>query len=381
MPKCSATFSRRYPGLDAWRGVAALSVLLWHRYYDRSELAEGLWLGVQLFFVISGYCIAGAVDAALEHKSGFVPFMRRRIRRIGPPYLASIFVFIMLRAQFVFAEFDFDLAVSAMRIDLITWLQNLTMTPWVTLLDSYLRGRPADVPWHNRSLLVGVHWSLNYEEQFYLLAGAFLFFSRWLKSAALIAVPTLLAVGFELVNPNAISGLFVDYWLQFFVGVVVFLRLVKLNDVRWQRRVDLSLLLLAAGCFGTAIAVGQYPLDGARIQWLPAEAACLFFGAILVAGRTHATEGMRWYGRALGFVGRFSYSLYLIHQLLLERIRDAAALLARTLGTLPTEMLVLGGTMLCAYGFFLVFEKPYLNPALSLNAASTMGSSAEAQRS
>lgn|GEM_PF-4504555 len=45
--------SRRYQSLDAWRGVAALSVLLWHRYYDRTAAAAFLWLGVQLFFVIA----------------------------------------------------------------------------------------------------------------------------------------------------------------------------------------------------------------------------------------------------------------------------------------------------------------------------------------
>ncbi|HXN41580.1 MAG TPA: hypothetical protein VN918_07325, partial [Myxococcaceae bacterium] len=59
-------YPRRYASLDAWRGIASLLVLVWHRYWLRTPITNGFWLGVQLFFVISGYCIAAAVDNSLE---------------------------------------------------------------------------------------------------------------------------------------------------------------------------------------------------------------------------------------------------------------------------------------------------------------------------
>ena len=61
----------RYYGLDLWRGVACLLVLVYHVFgYRPSEsdstawwLTERAWVGVPMFFVISGYCIAAAAHA------------------------------------------------------------------------------------------------------------------------------------------------------------------------------------------------------------------------------------------------------------------------------------------------------------------------------
>ena len=80
----------RYESLDAWRGVACLAVVLFHStvcyvatpelearvrseggsWADWAILATGrLWIGVPLFFVVSGYCIAAAGDSALAGRS------------------------------------------------------------------------------------------------------------------------------------------------------------------------------------------------------------------------------------------------------------------------------------------------------------------------
>src|SRR5262249_19228694 len=84
---------------DLWRGVACLCVVLFHSVLLRIQNGHGgegaassalnflgnLWIGVPLFFVISGYCIAAAVDRASvrPHRSG--QFFMRRFRRIYPP--------------------------------------------------------------------------------------------------------------------------------------------------------------------------------------------------------------------------------------------------------------------------------------------------------
>jgi exopolysaccharide production protein ExoZ len=81
--------------LDAFRGCAALWVVLYHgrlesvvprfpgiehnAFYAFSTLGS---LGVQLFFVISGYCIASAAAASLRREDHSLAFMWARLRRI-----------------------------------------------------------------------------------------------------------------------------------------------------------------------------------------------------------------------------------------------------------------------------------------------------------
>jgi exopolysaccharide production protein ExoZ len=92
---------RPYLTLDAWRGFAALWVVMVHSCApvigtggDSPWLAHqplyafSAWgqLGVSLFFVISGYCIASAAVTALRKPRPLIHFLRSRVRRIYPPY-------------------------------------------------------------------------------------------------------------------------------------------------------------------------------------------------------------------------------------------------------------------------------------------------------
>src|SRR5881394_3841162 len=90
------TTAARYRTLDAWRGVAALAVLLFHAVSPvvpegggplAAVCRQGL-LGVFIFFPLSGYCILAAVEADPERRVG--RYLGRRARRILPPYWASI---------------------------------------------------------------------------------------------------------------------------------------------------------------------------------------------------------------------------------------------------------------------------------------------------
>src|SRR5262249_17824998 len=94
----------RYESLDFWRGVACLSVILYHSVLLRASLGQTsptyaswaiagldrLWVGVPIFFVISGYCIAAALDRASRTTSSASDFFFRRFRRIYPPLWAVI---------------------------------------------------------------------------------------------------------------------------------------------------------------------------------------------------------------------------------------------------------------------------------------------------
>jgi peptidoglycan/LPS O-acetylase OafA/YrhL len=85
------------------RGIAASMVMLWHFTSDsdsfRSAFPSVSWLffygdlGVWMFFAISGFVIPYAMDAMkYPIKSGAWPFFVRRLVRLEPPYIISVFL-------------------------------------------------------------------------------------------------------------------------------------------------------------------------------------------------------------------------------------------------------------------------------------------------
>ena len=97
----------RYRSLDLWRGAACLAVVVYHAagaatlssgssgFFDRLALPAlrvvGFgWIGVPVFFVISGYCIAATSDSQRHRGLPTRRFFERRFWRIYPPYWAFL---------------------------------------------------------------------------------------------------------------------------------------------------------------------------------------------------------------------------------------------------------------------------------------------------
>src|SRR5262249_5807489 len=97
----------RYETLDAWRGLACLMVVVHHAGYALGWAeTTGSWarwltwlavnrmnLGVTLFFVISGYCIAASLEATRRRGDTPWVFLGRRVWRIYPPYWVALLGF------------------------------------------------------------------------------------------------------------------------------------------------------------------------------------------------------------------------------------------------------------------------------------------------
>src|SRR5688500_7189677 len=104
------TASTRLRSIDALRGIAALGVVVYHAVEQgKQALPNNLleyplraiqfissfgYIGVFLFFVISGFCIhlqwARSRAAGHEPDIRFGPFWKRRLRRLYPPYLIAL---------------------------------------------------------------------------------------------------------------------------------------------------------------------------------------------------------------------------------------------------------------------------------------------------
>src|ERR1700734_548217 len=124
----STSYSERFDLLDAFRGLAALAVVIHHVIGSQNHSFQFGQPAVMVFFVISGYCIASAADACQRRGLGFLQFMWRRVRRIYPPYLLSLVFWIATRA-FKWRVTD----INELGRPWTAWLQNFTLTQWLTL--------------------------------------------------------------------------------------------------------------------------------------------------------------------------------------------------------------------------------------------------------
>lgn len=174
--------------IDGLRAIAVLSVLIYHAgfYQSGQKLLAGGFLGVDIFFVISGYLIASILLEEINSgRLNFIAFFQRRARRILPALffvmLCSAVVAPFLLSQQALEEFASSIAASG------AFVANL----FFQLQDSYTAE-----PSLRKPLLHT--WSLAIEEQFYLLFPLFLWLiwkkwrSKFMLAFALVTVVSLL---------------------------------------------------------------------------------------------------------------------------------------------------------------------------------------------
>jgi peptidoglycan/LPS O-acetylase OafA/YrhL len=321
-------------------------------------------VGVTLFFVISGYCIAATADTARRTPAGVGRYFVRRFRRIFPPYWAALGLTgtaVCLVAACGLPRLLADAESPIPYPGALTWQQwlgNLTLTEtW----RSHLTPDP-------RRLQLGPAWSLCYEEQFYAVCGLILLVCprRFFAGAGVVTVATLGVTAFSIRRPlPAIDGYFFDgHWLMFATGVVVYY-LVH-HAAGTGRRLGVAVVALTA-----ALAVYvRYNLlvDG---TWAAKDlmfhvATAAVFGLVLL-GLYRWDDGLANCAalRPLAFCGRLCYSLYLIHWPVVKLISHAAYErgLTGAWGTLAVTIPVSTAVSVAvAWGFHVAVERRFLNP-------------------
>src|SRR5581483_10365332 len=182
--------SRSYniPALDGIRGLAIVIVMLHHfqplipASNSAITIVKGFfsfgWMGVDLFFVLSGFLISGILLDTRESGNYFKAFYARRILRIFPLYY-TVLTLVLVRASFIHPRPNSVPVVADEK------LYYLYLVNWLTLWNG---------PW--RANFLGHFWSLAVEEQFYLLwpLCVWLFVRRKLTRLAVIVSMLSLAV-------------------------------------------------------------------------------------------------------------------------------------------------------------------------------------------
>jgi len=348
--------------LDAARGLAALWVFLYHIRLGIEpgvfrQFANAGFLGVPAFFVISGYCMMATSRRMLASRQSAGRFLRRRLRRILPPFWASILV--VLAVPFLGAAILAGLggafhwpAPRWRQFSALDWVELATLTKglWVT--------GGAHKPY---SAVNPVYWTLSIELQFYLVMTVALAFRRRFD-AILLAVTagcwgTWLAIG-----PFA-PGIFPEYWPMFALGLLLHtvldrgLRPARLFG-RWSGAASaVAFTLLLLGSLGLATC---FPSESLARQTVFA----LLCGLILwtASGIEPAVRAELLVSRALTGLGKISYSLYLLHIQLSSLVAMFVRPVIRGNGVLPALLCVLG-TLPLTYAFYRFCERPYTTHA------------------
>lgn len=287
------------PDLDGLRAVAILSVLAYHLSPTRGS---GGFVGVDVFFVLSGYLISAIIFKEIATcRFSVLAFYERRMRRIFPALFGMLIVVSTVISFFLLPNEFIGYAKSV--IAATTSSSNFYFWQHSGYFDS---------PTSNPMLHT---WSLAVEEQFYVLFPIFLlitrrFFAQWLKQSVVILLFASLAASVATVYYNVTTAFYMPYtraW-ELLLGTVISLGLFPRLRLAVVRN---GVTLLGIGMIGYSVLrySPQTPFPG-----LAAVVPCVGSALIIGAGESGSTlvgKALSW--RPMVFIGLISYSLYLYH--------------------------------------------------------------------
>jgi peptidoglycan/LPS O-acetylase OafA/YrhL len=301
----TAEASRHVPSLDGVRGIAVLLVLAFHAW--PSQWTAFGWMGVDLFFVLSGFLITGILADARDTAHRARTFYIRRILRIMPLYYAVlILMFVVL--PLVHRPHD---AVYAQLLHDQAWY-------W-TYTSNWLLG--LQIPPHFNYM--NHFWSLAVEEQFYLVWPLVVWHTSR-KTALRIAGCAIVGA---LVCRIALAGAGVWWLATYFVtpcrldalgvGAVIALVLRAPGDpAATAHRLGDRMLRAAIGVTALVVvtlAIGDHGF-AAKVR-LPVSvnlsAVAWIFGWLVTVAATRQPRMLTW--KPLRAAGKYSYGLYVIH--------------------------------------------------------------------
>ena len=356
-----------FPMIDVLRGFAAVSVIVYHvieHFGWTSFPTSGPlvwfrvgWMGVDLFFVISGFVIALSAFGLIDRRgvSGFrLPFCERRVRRIVPLHLLTCLLFLVA----IRPEFFFDPRQTDNLLAHVFFLHNFRMD-WAGAIN-------------------GPNWSVALEMQFYLLilvTAPLLRDCRWWM-IPLVCLPVAWAWRYGAIQAMPLDGPLGPYprfWLstqlpgtldQFAAGILLarFVRaegLGKLRAIAGQTGAAVLVATVAAALLAIAMALfwphaSFWNFPSMVIFWRTL--AAFSFAALVLSACLIVLPGIALRATApLRYLGTVSYGLYLWHLLVILSVHrldwvDGAR-------ALPIVLVV---TLVLAAGSWHYFEKPFM---------------------
>jgi peptidoglycan/LPS O-acetylase OafA/YrhL len=291
--------------IDGLRAIAVLLVVLFHA---NISFLTGGYIGVDVFFVLSGYLITATINKEMEENAfSFKQFYLRRIRRIIPVLVFILLVFTIPACVFLFAD---DLEVFARTL----------MHSFLSTNNFYIYANQRNYFADDSDLIILLHtWSLSVEEQFYVLWPILLLLMhRFLNSTKrLIGIVIFLVLSIFLSIYLTKSNPMMAYFLlparifELATGACLAMCWTKLPTLSKMQNsiisvVGLLLILLPAFVLNKT---SSFP--GINALW-----PCLGTGFLIFTGKNDSQKGIIniiLKNKLLVQIGLISYSMYLWH--------------------------------------------------------------------
>lgn len=348
----------RQPGLDLLRALAIIVVVIYHAALFGFKLPGRVdrfgWIGVDLFFVLSGYLIGGQLLAPLARGStiNLGLFFARRALRIMPAYFAVLAIYLLLPSWREYPDMSQPL--------------------WKFLLSVQ------NIALHGGTAFSHA-WSLAVEDQFYLaLPFLLLFLCRRPRTA--VIVPCLLVADGILLrallaaqNPSVDGGvsfrgfqawIYYPTWTRLdpLVLGVALAAIEKFRPQWWQRLMDTALWIWLPGL--TLIAYSLYLGEGDHLT----VTACVWQFPLIAIGMAAlliCVVSPRSFLRRIAipgaaFIASIAYSAYLIQKLVIHFVGQFFTSHNVALTSLPALIVVEFCVYAAATILFLVIERPFL---------------------
>ena len=330
------------PDIDGLRAVAIIPVVLYHAGLPA---LSGGFVGVDVFFVISGFLITGLIQPEVaEGRFSLLTFYERRIRRIFPALFAVIFACVL---------------VSMLRLpaaDLIAFANSVAAAAlFVSNMLFASQTGYFDAPAELKPLLHT--WSLGVEEQFYLIFPALLLLLRRQSLARVTMVVAIVAAAsfacsVYYVRHSPDSAFYLGPWRawELSLGVLAALgTLPQFHRQAWREMAALAGIGLIA--YSTVALSRADPFPGVNALY-PCVGAFLVIQAG-IGGRSVVNSLLA--SRLPVFIGLISYSLYLWHWPLIVFLRRQ---LSRPLNSLEIAGVLIASLLLAIVSWRYV-ERPF----------------------
>src|SRR5213592_2972729 len=347
------TDRERQPGLDLLRALAIIVVVIYHAALFGFKLPGRVdlfgWIGVYLFFVLSGYLIGGQLLAPLarDRRINLGRFFARRALRIMPAYFAILAVYFLLPPWREYPEMSQPL--------------------WKFLLSVQ------NIALHGGTAFSHA-WSLAVEDQFYL-ALPFLLLFLYRRPSSAVIVPCLLVVGgialrafLAAQNPSIDGGvsfrgfqawIYYPTWTRLdpLVFGVALAAIEKFRPTWWQRLINCAPWLWLPA-YALYLGETKNPTVVACVWQFPLIA--IGMAALLVCAVSPRLPFRRVAIPGAAFIASIAYSAYLIQKLVINGVEQFCTNHNIDLTSAPALL----GVELCVYIvatiLFVTVERPFL---------------------
>jgi peptidoglycan/LPS O-acetylase OafA/YrhL len=315
---------KRFTVLDSFRGLCAISVVLFHTYVVQSfaelEFFKNAYLFVEFFFILSGFVLFHTYRERLNSTTDFKEFFISRTARLYPLHLAMLGVYLLLEGGRALAEskgFSFNEPAFSGATSPHELLPNLLLLQsWLTNAISGSFNYPS--------------WSISIEYYLYLAFGVLAVLAKSNKIRVFAAI-ALLSLGVVWHGEHLFKSEIFRGASCFFGGACLYMIYDRVKNLD-LRALDFNLLEILC-------VLAVYRLLVSSIDHKGVYASLLFGVFILAFSFERGIISRLLHHRLFVWLGTLSFSIYLTHAAILFVFKSAIIVVAKLLHTDLTETL------------------------------------------